>query len=163
MVVLPNDVRWTDPRAARCPAEERCRIGVACGSRFVNQAVFSYIKTNPGWVTVAVIFKPLPEGLIHCRGDFLCNLDVVIDDPVGARHEAGDLIQAEIDWNSVSPLANALAGGLSPNAPNLFKSVGCAAWDLAACRVAREALAEARRRQRAGCQALVLFGPKSSR
>jgi 1-piperideine-2-carboxylate/1-pyrroline-2-carboxylate reductase [NAD(P)H] len=68
---------------------------------------------------------------------------VVVDDPVGARHEAGDLIQAKIDWNSVSPLAKALTGELSPNAPILFKSVGCAAWDLAACRVARMALREA--------------------
>lgn len=67
---------------------------------------------------------------------------VVVDDPVGARHEAGDLIQAGVDWNSVAPLAKALAGELSPNAPILFKSVGCAAWDLAACRVAREALAQ---------------------
>ncbi|MFL9863541.1 delta(1)-pyrroline-2-carboxylate reductase family protein [Paraburkholderia fungorum] len=67
---------------------------------------------------------------------------VVVDDPVGARHEAGDLIQAKVDWNSVSPLAKALAAELRPNAPILFKSVGCAAWDLAACRVARRALAD---------------------
>ncbi|RKE37467.1 ornithine cyclodeaminase [Paraburkholderia sp. BL23I1N1] len=68
---------------------------------------------------------------------------VVVDDPVGARHEAGDLIQAQVDWNLVAPLAKALAGELSPDGPILFKSVGCAAWDLAACRVARAALAEA--------------------
>ncbi|MGF6969053.1 1-piperideine-2-carboxylate/1-pyrroline-2-carboxylate reductase [NAD(P)H] [Paraburkholderia sp. WC7.3g] len=65
---------------------------------------------------------------------------VVVDDPVGAKHEAGDLIQAKVDWTSVSPLAKALAGELKPSAPILFKSVGCAAWDLAACRVARKAL-----------------------
>lgn len=66
---------------------------------------------------------------------------VVVDDPVGAKHEAGDLIQAKIDWNSVCALAQALTGGPKPNAPILFKTVGCAAWDLAACRVARQALA----------------------
>ncbi|WP_429361909.1 bifunctional Delta(1)-pyrroline-2-carboxylate/Delta(1)-piperideine-2-carboxylate reductase [Paraburkholderia sp. MM5496-R1] len=65
---------------------------------------------------------------------------VVVDDPVGAKHEADDLIQANVDWTSVSPLAKALAGELKPSAPILFKSVGCAAWDLAACRVARKAL-----------------------
>ncbi|MFL9965949.1 delta(1)-pyrroline-2-carboxylate reductase family protein [Paraburkholderia sediminicola] len=65
---------------------------------------------------------------------------VVVDDPVGAKHEAGDLIQANVDWNQVSPLAEALAGELKSAAPILFKSVGCAAWDLAACRLAREAL-----------------------
>jgi 1-piperideine-2-carboxylate/1-pyrroline-2-carboxylate reductase [NAD(P)H] len=65
---------------------------------------------------------------------------VVVDDPVGAKHEAGDLIQAKVDWTSVFPLAKALGGELKPSAPILFKSVGCAAWDLAACRVARKAL-----------------------
>ena len=64
----------------------------------------------------------------------------VVDDPVGAKHEAGDLIQANVDWNVVSPLAKALAGDLRTTKPILFKSVGCAAWDLAACRVARDAL-----------------------
>lgn len=67
---------------------------------------------------------------------------VVVDDPVGAKHEAGDLIQGKVDWNFVSPLAAALTGGLKPTAPVLFKSVGCAAWDLAACRVARKALGQ---------------------
>ena len=33
------------------------------------------------------------------------NSDVFVDDPAGARHEAGDLIQAGIDWNKVRPLA----------------------------------------------------------
>jgi 1-piperideine-2-carboxylate/1-pyrroline-2-carboxylate reductase [NAD(P)H] len=65
---------------------------------------------------------------------------LVVDDPVGAKHEAGDLIQAKVDWTSVFSLANALAGELKTNAPIVFKSVGCAAWDLAACRVARQAL-----------------------
>ena len=65
---------------------------------------------------------------------------LVVDDPVGARHEAGDLIQADVDWNAVSPLANALAGEFQTTKPILFKSVGCAAWDLAACRVAAKAL-----------------------
>lgn len=67
---------------------------------------------------------------------------VVVDDPVGAKHEAGDLIQAGVDWGSVASLADALSGQLRPDAPVLFKSVGCAAWDLAACRAARAALAD---------------------
>ncbi|TDG10599.1 delta(1)-pyrroline-2-carboxylate reductase family protein [Paraburkholderia guartelaensis] len=65
---------------------------------------------------------------------------LVVDDPVGAKHEAGDLIQANVDWNAVSALAKALAGEFHSTKPILFKSVGCAAWDLAACRVARDAL-----------------------
>jgi 1-piperideine-2-carboxylate/1-pyrroline-2-carboxylate reductase [NAD(P)H] len=66
---------------------------------------------------------------------------LIVDDPVGAKHEAGDLIQANVDWKAVSALADAIAGKLETNAPIFFKSVGCAAWDLAACRVVRESLA----------------------
>ncbi|AGK50648.1 ornithine cyclodeaminase/mu-crystallin family protein [Burkholderia thailandensis MSMB121] len=80
-----------------------------------------------------------------------------VDDPAGARHEAGDLIVAGVDWARVRSLADALRAqdearaaatvpasastststGPAPGAPVFFKSVGCAAWDLAACRVAR--------------------------
>lgn len=65
---------------------------------------------------------------------------VVVDDPLGARHEAGDLIQAGFDWNEAHSLARAIEGDTLPGVPVFFKSVGCAAWDLAACRAARNAL-----------------------
>lgn len=74
-----------------------------------------------------------------------------VDDLAGARHEAGDFIQAGVDWARVTALADALATGSGAPAgangadgagtkPVAFKSVGCAAWDLAACRVARAAV-----------------------
>ncbi|KAA0594585.1 delta(1)-pyrroline-2-carboxylate reductase family protein [Azospirillum lipoferum] len=62
--------------------------------------------------------------------------DVFIDDPAGARHEAGDLIQAGFDWATARSLADALDGTDMTDRPRLFKSVGCAAWDLAAARCA---------------------------
>ncbi len=61
-----------------------------------------------------------------------------VDDPIGAPTEAGDLYQAGVDWQTVHPLSLALQGRLpAPDQPVFFKSVGCAAWDLAACRAAR--------------------------
>lgn len=66
---------------------------------------------------------------------------IVVDDPDGARHEAGDLIQADVAWDKVAALADRLKqGDIGTRAPWLFKSVGCAAWDLAACRVAHATL-----------------------
>nr|WP_255635656.1 bifunctional Delta(1)-pyrroline-2-carboxylate/Delta(1)-piperideine-2-carboxylate reductase [Azospirillum sp. 412522] len=62
--------------------------------------------------------------------------EVFIDDPAGARHEAGDLIQAGFDWTTGRSLADALEGRGMTDGPRLFKSVGCAAWDLAAARCA---------------------------
>ncbi|WP_341487542.1 bifunctional Delta(1)-pyrroline-2-carboxylate/Delta(1)-piperideine-2-carboxylate reductase [Pararhizobium sp. A13] len=67
---------------------------------------------------------------------------VLVDDPAGARHEAGDLIQAGVDWSGVISLGEVLQGTANVAGPVFFKSVGCAAWDLAACRVAREMIAE---------------------
>jgi 1-piperideine-2-carboxylate/1-pyrroline-2-carboxylate reductase [NAD(P)H] len=69
---------------------------------------------------------------------------VFVDDPAGAKHEAGDLIQAGVDWAKVKSIATAL--NIEPTASDpgdiarVFKTVGCAAWDLAAGRVARNLL-----------------------
>lgn len=65
---------------------------------------------------------------------------VYVDDPVGAPAEAGDVVAAGVDWSEVRPLADAIVTRPDFSRPIVFKSVGCAVWDLAACRVAREAL-----------------------
>lgn len=71
-----------------------------------------------------------PPALLHAR-------DIVVDDADGARHEAGDLIQAGIDWSGVRSLGDILAGKAErPAGVPVFKTVGQAAWDLAAGRVA---------------------------
>ena len=62
--------------------------------------------------------------------------EIFVDDPGGAPHEAGDLIQANIDWTVVRALAEILPQAAPPTRPRVFKTVGCAAWDLAAARVA---------------------------
>lgn len=62
---------------------------------------------------------------------------IYVDDPEGARHEAGDLLQAGVDWTQVQGIARALGHPpMADREPVLFKTVGCAAWDLAAARVA---------------------------
>lgn len=58
------------------------------------------------------------------------------DDPAGARHEAGDLLRAGVDWSAVGSLARLVRDGPQGARAALFKSVGSAAWDLAAARVA---------------------------
>jgi 1-piperideine-2-carboxylate/1-pyrroline-2-carboxylate reductase [NAD(P)H] len=79
-------------------------------------------------------FKPelaeFPAALLQAR-------QIVVDDLAGAQHEAGDLIQAQVDWTAVRGLASVLQTGLPASAlPPVFKTVGQAAWDLAAARVA---------------------------
>ncbi|GAB7078980.1 delta(1)-pyrroline-2-carboxylate reductase family protein [Megalodesulfovibrio paquesii] len=66
---------------------------------------------------------------------------VVVDAPEAARHEAGDIILAGLDWAMVTPL-EALLDGAAGSATGessgltVVKTVGCAYFDLAAGRVA---------------------------
>ena len=69
---------------------------------------------------------------------------VFVDDFEAAREEAGDLLQAGIDWSAVRPIGAAISDGAPANEPILLKTVGSGAWDLAACRVARAAIADSR-------------------
>lgn len=70
--------------------------------------------------------------------------DIYADDPAGARHEAGDLLRAGVDWARVTSLADALKRPPDLDRPIVFKSVGTAAWDLAAARVALRQMTPAR-------------------
>lgn len=66
----------------------------------------------------------------------LASSQLFADEPDGARHEAGDLLRARVDWAQVNSLASALRGQVDLTRPVVFKSVGTGAWDLAAGRVA---------------------------
>lgn len=65
---------------------------------------------------------------------------VYVDTLEGAKAEAGDLLQAGVDWGRVTPLVQALSGPSPAPGPVLFKSVGHALWDLAAARLAMRSL-----------------------
>lgn len=88
-----------------------------------------------GFVAAIGAYRPemceLPASLLH-RATLFC------DDRDAARSEAGDLIRAGIDWSGVVPLEQVVAGeaGRPARGPVVFKSVGHALWDLAACRLA---------------------------
>lgn len=65
---------------------------------------------------------------------------LIVDDLDGAKEEAGDLIQAGVDWSTVRGLAQAAELTGAGERPVVFKSVGSAAWDLAAARMAWDRL-----------------------
>ncbi len=80
--------------------------------------------------------------------DLVRNANLFVDSLEGAQAEAGDLLQADIDWQSVTPLAKALDAAFVPPAqlktrPTIFKSVGHALWDLAAARLVVDRIATA--------------------
>lgn len=59
-----------------------------------------------------------------------------VDTLEGAQAEAGDLLQAGVDWSTVTPLMDITARERPAGGIIVFKSVGHAYWDLAAARAA---------------------------
>lgn len=89
---------------------------------------------RPGRMIIGVgAFRP---DLAEIGPDTLKDSALYIDDPAGGRHEAGDYLQANVDWNTVHSLDDALRQAPAASRPLVFKTVGCAAWDLAAARCA---------------------------
>ncbi|MFJ9535249.1 delta(1)-pyrroline-2-carboxylate reductase family protein [Herbaspirillum sp. NPDC101396] len=86
-------------------------------------------------------FKP---DMVEFPAALLAERTIVVDDLGGAKHEAGDLIQAGVDWSRVRAIGDILAGRGEKLQPSqglpVFKTVGQASWDLAAARVARDSL-----------------------
>lgn len=90
---------------------------------------------------------PRPDRLVIGVGAYRADLaeiapatlegsQLYVDDLAGAKHEAGDYIQAGVDWSAVRALIHALENGAGRAGARVFKTVGCAAWDLAAARCA---------------------------
>lgn len=89
---------------------------------------------RPGCLVIGVgAFRP---EMAELGATTLHGSELYADDPPGARHEAGDLLRAGIDWSRVGSLGALLRGPVDHTRPAVFKSVGTAAWDLAAARVA---------------------------
>ena len=82
----------------------------------------------------------LPPALCHAAAD---HGRLLADTLFGIEDEAGDLLQAGIDWAAVQPFETAIlqADAIRARAgsPLVFKSVGYALWDLAACVLASRA------------------------
>ena len=89
----------------------------------------------PASVLVVGVGAYRPD-MIELPRNLLRNRKVIVDTLEGAQHEAGDLINAELDWREVTELCD-LAEPVLPDTRNfVLKTVGHAAWDLAACRTA---------------------------
>ncbi|THU01076.1 delta(1)-pyrroline-2-carboxylate reductase family protein [Lampropedia puyangensis] len=101
------------------------------------QAIYD-LPASPARLVIGVgAFRP---EMAEIGANTLAGSTLYVDDPVGAPHEAGDLMQAGVDWAQVRSLASALDQQPDRTKPIVFKSVGTAAWDLAACRLVRQQL-----------------------
>lgn len=97
----------------------------------------SGLWTDRHFVAAVGAFRPdmceLPPRLCHAAAD---SGRLLADTLFGIEDEAGDLLQAGIDWNTVQPFETAIlqadALRVRTGSPLVFKSVGYALWDLAA-------------------------------
>ncbi len=89
-----------------------------------------------------------PQGFYAAIGSFKADMQelppelvrrsrLVVDTLDGCQAEAGDLLRAGIDWSTVQDISHLPEADRSPDLtrPTIFKSVGQAAWDLAAARL----------------------------
>jgi 1-piperideine-2-carboxylate/1-pyrroline-2-carboxylate reductase [NAD(P)H] len=96
-------------------------------------------QLNPGTLAIGVgAFKP---DMVEFPAELLRARLIIVDHLAGAQHEAGDLIQAGIAWSTVRDLSDVVAYGIErTDMLPVLKTVGHAAWDLAAARVAVQSL-----------------------
>lgn len=131
-----NAHRQGEARIAPCPAAIPASVEVVVTVTTSKEVVYDEAPSRERLVIGVGAFKPDMAEL----GPAILQSVLYADDVDGARHEAGDLIRANIDWCRVRPLADALINGAECG-PVVLKSVGTAAWDLAAARVAIGSLA----------------------
>lgn len=133
-----HEMRGVHEHTVACPAQMPEAVQAVIMLTTSTEPLYDE-SARPGRVIVGVgAFKP---EMAEIGKTTLDGSDLWADDPAGARHEAGDLIRAGVDWVSVRSLAELLRSGRDRARPAVFKSVGTAAWDLAAARVALANLA----------------------
>lgn len=119
-----------------------CPLAVTCTP--ASGVVLKTFPRRDGFISAVGAFTPtmveLAPGL--CR--HIAETGRVVVDTADALHEAGDLLQANLDVRSFATLAEVLQSDIAqPAGPVLFKSCGWAGWDLAAARVALAGRSEA--------------------
>lgn len=88
--------------------------------------------------TLAIGVGAFRPEMAEFPSDLLARRRIAVDHLEGAKHEAGDLLQAHVNWDQVYELGDALDRATADGSPRpfVFKSVGHASWDLAAASVA---------------------------
>lgn len=90
-----------------------------------------YLRSN-AFIAAVGAFTP---AMAELSADLVHRCRLFVDTLEGARAEAGDYIQAKVDWTRVLPLVEAMHRSKPGKGPVIFKSVGHAMFDLAAARL----------------------------
>jgi ornithine cyclodeaminase len=122
-----------DARATGDPGEALSQVSLVVTATTSTRPVLPPNVADYTFIAAVGAYTPsmaeLPPELVRRSRLFVDTLE-------GAQAEAGDLIQAGVDWSRVTPLERALDIARPESGPVIFKSVGHALWDLAAARLA---------------------------
>jgi 1-piperideine-2-carboxylate/1-pyrroline-2-carboxylate reductase [NAD(P)H] len=128
-----ESMRARHARLSPCPAEIPDDVDAVLTVTTSTEPVYDE-RPIVGRVVIGIgAFKP---EMAEIGKRTLAGGEIYADDPAGAEHEAGDLIRAGVDWTKVRSLGWLLRNRPCGVGSAVFKSVGTAAWDLAASRVA---------------------------
>ena len=114
-----------------------CPLVVTCTP--ASEVVLSALPGSGQFIAAVGAFTPRMVELSAPLCRHVAKHGTVVVDTADAAHEAGDLLQADLDVAQLPTLAQALnwgPGAMRPAGPVLFKSCGWAGWDLAAARLA---------------------------
>jgi 1-piperideine-2-carboxylate/1-pyrroline-2-carboxylate reductase [NAD(P)H] len=117
-------------------ALQDCPIVVTCTS--ANGIVLSETPRDDAFIAAVGAFKP---SMVELAPELCQHIDKqgqIALDTSDAAHEAGDLLQADLDIGQFPSLSQIVRGEVtvSNKSPVLFKSCGWAGWDLAAASLA---------------------------
>jgi len=119
------------------PGDVLDRVTLVVTATTSPTAVLPSSVRNAAFVAAIGAFTPDTAEL---PADLVRRASIFVDTMEGCRAGAGDLIQAGIDWASVTALEDVEPSEIAPVGPVVFKSVGHALWDLAAARLAIESV-----------------------
>lgn len=136
-----NDLQSKYPQIRAAPISAATLEPSGLGTDVVIALTTSKYPVVPAQLpdtTLAIGVGAFRPDMAELPADLLKRRRIVVDYLQGAKHEAGDLLLACVDWTEVYELSQVLDRdcAVSQSRPYVFKSVGHASWDLAAARVA---------------------------
>ena len=129
MGLKARSVQDADAALAECPMAVTCTPASA--------VVLSALPRPDGFVAAVGAFTPEMVELSPRLCQYMDEHGTVVVDTTDAVHEAGDLLQAQLEVARFPSLADVVRSpAFEVRGPVLFKSCGWAGWDLAAARTA---------------------------
>ncbi|MCL2899103.1 delta(1)-pyrroline-2-carboxylate reductase family protein [Brenneria tiliae] len=124
-----------DAQAIEAVDQREAQAGLIVAATTSRTPVLSVSVSDDSTIIAVGAYQPemaeIAPAVVH-------SCDLFVDTLEGAREEAGDLMQAGVEWSRVQPIGGILNPRPRQGRPVMFKTVGSALWDLAAAKLAAE-------------------------